>query len=1563
MEGQTNTIFVRNLAVQANEQNLRDLFSRLDRVLNVQIMTFPGTTLRYARVDFGTSNGVTAAHSLNGQPFHGVPLTVSVTDPVAGNPSAPARAPLPNLGTVVPQQLSGAVTSIRPQPGVGVTTIGGGVRDSGEELILNRTVYVSGLANQVTLEEVRGMFGHFGEIKESSIDVSPYDQAQFALVEFRNEAAAQEAIRVGEIPYRGRVVRVEKAKETVKLYPPTDVVFGKPMTIGRHVTPLLPGNPGSQISGAMRTRRDEIIEEVGEAALQIEDWLESRGYWHPSEEARRVRDEFRRKHHGHHSRDSDRGSRRGSRSSRGGHHRSRSREDRGRDSRGGYERSSESRRYRDSKPSGYPQPTSNDEAEYWREMRGKGGGGGGGRAAVCHGMQDALMRSEYRTDRGSSRTMYAAAGLGVMGSSYTEVYLRGLLRYSEEPSRLLGMLAFGLLLRGMLSTVSGNAVLAALGLSYRHCCEGHSTICGRDEVVTNAQYGQDTFVAEWFGCDAVTPRRYIDIGAFDGRNLSSTYALERYFNFSTGICIDAHPKDFTGRKCSVIKAVVGSVDGAEVVYRRISTGLLESQENSGSVSWVVGVQDQMDRTKDGLFVDEKSITRSIGSILLEARWLPGPIDFISLDVEGSELAALKGFPFDMYCVRLWLIEEQQQHSSYHEAVSEFMRCRAGEGLVWALELPSTQVAVAELRVFEDAECLMELAINDIIDVRESYAEALYDGRPDTYYSFKTEDRELKTVVGWSIADELPPAVMCLDDPIDPGKYWIHASSGESIVGSERTVSCAQGFTSAAVTNTLTIRCTDKGEWSPWPVPTERLECVPSDPYLLDSGGSDRVDKEGGGGGGGAALGVLGGLLAGILGAASFCYVARRVVNQKRVDRLARRDREMADIGLKALQEETNVTPPPSLPTFTIKVKDKMDTLPLMERGSVGLAAKAQQLLPSRRSSSEDAPMLRGDVSYRGRNSGGKMRTSSAMLGRPSGLEGRPQMAGIPSPPPAPQTIPRRNESKAATFLLLSCTISLLVSAGPSSSSSTTPTEPFAVPSRIRFSKPLAGPSSPSSRYGGAFISMGEDSVYLIGGCTLRSDGSKVLHNDMWELRLGPENQAEWFQVAEACPWAPRMLHAVVQLDDGSLVLSGGETEEGLASDVWIYSTETKQWRLITESAPWKGRAGHVMMVAEDYVYLSGGFVHQRSEGNCDIWRASPFALERWKLISTYSKAKTCPVFPGYAIPPPSIPETVSMFAGRSVRMLDSQVTFHNAEWEVTPSDKSYSGWRMVRSKAPWDPRFAPGMAATEDAVVLVGGQACRANSKGKTCDPEPLGDIWVRMKGMEWIPAPDELPKAVAFPAVVALQNKIIIFGGRGSDGTSDDLYVTCDYGYQVDPTGWDCQLCPNGTSPGRFGACLDDSELQRTPFQITEQDMRRRLTERAGQRTTADKINDFVVLVLLIIFFALGTYMSCRKAQWKREQAALKEEEERKREEEDKAKKAEEEEKEKRRKNKHKHGKKADAIEDKSAEPAAAPSEESLDDDTKAEMMSSDKQEEQLRQRPVKTGDSSAKNRSRSLD
>ncbi|KAF4713454.1 hypothetical protein FOZ63_032915, partial [Perkinsus olseni] len=356
-----------------------------------------------------------------------------------------------------------------------------------------------------------------------------------------------------------------------------------------------------------------------------------------------------------------------------------------------------------------------------------------------------------------------------------------------------------------------DAVLEALGLSYRHCCRGHPVVCGVDQAVSHAQYGQDIFVAEYFGCDTGTPRRYLDIGAFDGTNLSSTYVLERHFNFTTGICIDAHPNNFDGRGCEVVKAVVGSADGDEVTFRRVSAGLLDSQENSGSVSWVVGEHSQIERTREGLYVDEKSITRSIRSILQDADWPVGPIDFVSLDVEGSELAVMQGFPFDEYCVRLWLIEEQSPMPAAN--VSEFMinlgysarqlvgldrvlpcynvtyqfdggvpvdpltidvscsqvsatpgvplarlqclngvwapidsrRCRSADGVVWSLELPTAQAAVAELRLFEDARCTREWSIEGVAEAQEASEENLYDGRPDTFYSFPREGRDLRTI--------------------------------------------------------------------------------------------------------------------------------------------------------------------------------------------------------------------------------------------------------------------------------------------------------------------------------------------------------------------------------------------------------------------------------------------------------------------------------------------------------------------------------------------------------------------------------------------------------------------------------------------------------------------------------------------------------------------------------------------------------------------------------------------------------------------------------------------------
>ncbi|KAF4732826.1 hypothetical protein FOZ62_015130, partial [Perkinsus olseni] len=58
-----------------------------------------------------------------------------------------------------------------------------------------------------------------------------------------------------------------------------------------------------------------------------------------------------------------------------------------------------------------------------------------------------------------------------------------------------------------------------------------------------------------------------------------------------------------------------------------------------------------------------------------------------------------------------------------------------------------------------------------------------------------------------------------------------------------------------------------------------------------------IDDDGGNG----PLAVLAGVVVAMLGAALFCYAARRVVSKKRMEWLERRDRQMAAIGVKALE--------------------------------------------------------------------------------------------------------------------------------------------------------------------------------------------------------------------------------------------------------------------------------------------------------------------------------------------------------------------------------------------------------------------------------------------------------------------------------------------------------------------------------------------------------------------------------------------------------------------------------------------------------------------------------------
>jgi FkbM family methyltransferase len=138
---------------------------------------------------------------------------------------------------------------------------------------------------------------------------------------------------------------------------------------------------------------------------------------------------------------------------------------------------------------------------------------------------------------------------------------------------------------------------------------------------------------------------FLDVGSGHGTIGSNTKALEDIG--WRGICVDPFPTHMEGRTCLVEKAVVSSVAGQVVKFH--------THEGLG------GIADTLGKWKAEA---EKSpvvelTTTTLGDLLARAH-APSYIHFLSLDIEGAELDALKGVPFDRYRFGAMAIEHNEE---------------------------------------------------------------------------------------------------------------------------------------------------------------------------------------------------------------------------------------------------------------------------------------------------------------------------------------------------------------------------------------------------------------------------------------------------------------------------------------------------------------------------------------------------------------------------------------------------------------------------------------------------------------------------------------------------------------------------------------------------------------------------------------------------------------------------------------------------------------------------------------------------------------------------------------
>ncbi|HEX4914059.1 MAG TPA: FkbM family methyltransferase, partial [Vicinamibacterales bacterium] len=186
----------------------------------------------------------------------------------------------------------------------------------------------------------------------------------------------------------------------------------------------------------------------------------------------------------------------------------------------------------------------------------------------------------------------------------------------------------------------------------RECCDlsmvQAATLSARQVLGSAPTYpseiGQDKWVLiKMF--PAVDDGFFLDVGSGHGTIGSNTKALEE--RGWSGICVDPFPTYMDGRTCQVFKEVVSSAAG-QVVKFHTHAGL-------------GGIADSLGKWKEEA---QKSpavelTTTTLGDVLARAN-APTFIHFLSLDIEGAELDALKGMDLNKYRFGAMAIEHNEE---------------------------------------------------------------------------------------------------------------------------------------------------------------------------------------------------------------------------------------------------------------------------------------------------------------------------------------------------------------------------------------------------------------------------------------------------------------------------------------------------------------------------------------------------------------------------------------------------------------------------------------------------------------------------------------------------------------------------------------------------------------------------------------------------------------------------------------------------------------------------------------------------------------------------------------
>lgn len=167
-----------------------------------------------------------------------------------------------------------------------------------------------------------------------------------------------------------------------------------------------------------------------------------------------------------------------------------------------------------------------------------------------------------------------------------------------------------------------------------------------------SQAGQDFIVDQM-----MKQKRYgtfVDVGAYDGVTGSNTHFLEAHRGW-TGVMVEPVPsqaaKAKRARTAPCLSLAVAANDG-EADFIEVTDGYTQMSglADTYDAKLLDTVRGNKKHKENVLKVQTKTLTS-----ILEDSGIVDP-DYISLDIEGGELACLSSFPFDKHDVKIWSVE-------------------------------------------------------------------------------------------------------------------------------------------------------------------------------------------------------------------------------------------------------------------------------------------------------------------------------------------------------------------------------------------------------------------------------------------------------------------------------------------------------------------------------------------------------------------------------------------------------------------------------------------------------------------------------------------------------------------------------------------------------------------------------------------------------------------------------------------------------------------------------------------------------------------------------------------